>query len=90
MLDKNLSVEEAQRRLQEQFAPRSEPASGIRVDDFDAATEGLERLEAEVRVGHDPKKQVMGAGREGLQVDAPSGIAAEARSPGPCTSIRPF
>ena len=53
---KNLSAEEAQRRLAAQLQPRDD-APGVRgIDqDYEAVTAKLKRLEREVRIGHDAR-----------------------------------
>ena len=51
---KNLSADEAERRLAAQLEPRDERASGIRGDqNYVEATAEAERLAREMRIGHD-------------------------------------
>lgn len=54
---KNLSADEAERRLQEQLRPMSErTGEDVFAGDFERADAELERLENAVQIGHDAKR----------------------------------
>jgi hypothetical protein len=52
----NKTAEQAQAELAKALRPRSIPPGGIRPDEYETTTAGLQKLQNEMQIGHDRPK----------------------------------